>query len=282
MLANEQAIKHGEVPPLTEAISAGVRWRPEPFKDGEHFDLAEVVTGRGWGDCDDLAPWLAGELRATGEDPGARPRVYQSGPGRWHVVTETSDGEILDPSKWAGMDRYKRTHGGVSGGIVGMIARPFARPHDGALAVMPRGGQFWARCDIPIPGTQAHLASHARSNNPEQSISRAIAGAIDCGRGIGGVDVERLSLAGTVLLGDSDDLVSVGFLPALAALAPAGISLAKGLFSKGKKSAPPAGAQTHPGGAVSVPIERPRKDNSQHMTLTYHPVHSPGPVVMRF
>jgi hypothetical protein len=279
-LANEQAVARGEVPHAEEAISRGIKWKPEPFSDGEHFDLADQVLGRGWGDCDDLAPWLAGSMRATGEDPGAIPRVYQSGPGRWHVVVQTSDGQILDPSKWAGMGRRKSQ---VSGegcmyGVCGKVAKPFAHIGRGALAVygpdLSPDGRYWARCDVPFEDT--HLASHARSRDPETAIARAIAGAIDCGEVIG-ADVENAYDVESLLLGDTDELVSVGFLPALAALAPAGISLAKGLLSKKRRAAP--GGQAHPGGGVSVPV---KKKADQHMMLYYHPTGSPGPVIMRY
>lgn len=283
-LANQGAIEQGGIPEIEDAIAQGVRWKPEPFTDGEHFDLAETVAERGWGDCDDLAPWLAASMRASGEDPDARPRVYQSGPNRWHVVVQSSDGQILDPSRWAGMDSYKKSKGGIVG-VGPAIARPFARPGDGALAVMPYGNGYAARCDIPWPETYQHLASLARARDPELAIQRAIQGAVDCGVVIG-ADVDEACLAGTLLLGDEQDLVDVGFLPALAALAPAGISLAKGLFGKKKKrpSAPPPGSQQHPGGAVSVPVRHAKRKGSggQHMMLTYHPAGAPGPVVMRF
>src|SRR5262245_39874367 len=73
---NEQLLKEGVVPPFRKAVNA-VRWKPEPPGD-EHFDHAAVVLGRGWGDCDDLAPWHAASLRATGEDPGAKAFVKKS------------------------------------------------------------------------------------------------------------------------------------------------------------------------------------------------------------
>jgi hypothetical protein len=202
-LANEQAILRGEVPPLTEAISAGVRWKPEPFLDGEHFDLSHVVAARKWGDCDDLAPWLTGELRATGEDPGARSRVRKTGKDRWHVVTETSDGQILDPSKWAGMGRKKS--GANASGIVGMIDRPFARIGEGALCCVPHGGKFWSRVDLPFPGGVAgHVASHARAATPEASLYRAMAGALACGSAIDSELCERARVMGAMLMSDTD------------------------------------------------------------------------------
>jgi hypothetical protein len=198
-LANEQAILRGEVPPLTEAIRKGVKWKPEPFLDGEHFDLAHVVTGRQWGDCDDLAPWLTGELRATGEDPGARSRVYKSGHDRWHVVTETSDGEILDPSKWAGMGR--KSSPSVSG-VCGVTARPFARLGEGALCCVPHRGHYWSRVDLPFPDAAGHIASHARARTPEDSLNRAIAGAIACGEEIDSDLCDRARIMGALLLGE--------------------------------------------------------------------------------
>jgi hypothetical protein len=207
-LANEQAILKGEVPPLTEAIKKGVRWKPEPFSDGEHFDLAHQVVSRSWGDCDDLAPWLTGELRATGQDPGAVSRVYKSGPDRWHVVTETSDGEILDPSKWAGMGRGKSSVSGVGGvqGVHAVTARPFARMGEGALCCVPHKGQYWSRVDLPFPDAIGHIASHARAHTPEESLYRAVAGAIACGEEIDSDLVERARLMGGMLLGDLDQI----------------------------------------------------------------------------
>lgn len=200
-LANEQAIRRGEVPPITDAIKRGVRWKPEPYLDGEHFDLAQQVEARGWGDCDDLAPWLAGELRATGQDPGARSRVYKSGPDRWHVVTETSDGEVLDPSVWAGMG--KRKSQSCSNGVCGVVALPFARIGEGALCCVPHRGKFWSRVDLPFPDADGHIASHARGNTPEESLNRAIAGAIACGEQIESPLVDRARLVGAMLIGDA-------------------------------------------------------------------------------
>lgn len=199
-LANEQAIIRGEVPLITEAIRKGVRWKPEPYLDGEHFDLAHHVAARKWGDCDDLAPWLTGELRATGEDPGARSRVYKSGKDRWHVVTETSDGEILDPSKWAGMGKRKSQQ--CSSGVCGVVAQPFARIGEGALCCVPHNGKYWSRVDLPFPDAMGHIASHARANTPEESLNRAIAGAIACGEEIDSDLVERARVIGAMLLGE--------------------------------------------------------------------------------
>ncbi len=262
-LANEQAIIRGEVPSLTEAISAGVKWKPEPFLDGEHFDLSHQVAARGWGDCDDLAPWLTGELRATGEDPGARSRVYKTGKDRWHVVTETSDGEILDPSKWAGMG--KKSAPSVNG-VCGMTARPFARIGEGALCCVPHQGKYWSRVDLPFPDTAGHIASHARANTPEESLHRAIAGAIACGEQIDSDLCDRARIMGAMLLGELDgDEVGINFgkllkkglsfgtsfIPGVGPIASAavkqGLSMAEKMGKKkGKGPAPPAAAKRTP------------------------------------
>jgi hypothetical protein len=304
MLANQEAVARGEVPHAVDAIRNGVKWKPEPFLDGEHFDLAQPVITRGWGDCDDLAPYLAGSMRAADEDAGARPRVYKTGPDRWHVVVETSDGQILDPSKWAGMGKRGEVSGaGCANGICGRIARPFARPENGAIAVMAGGdGHYWARCDVPMPDSDVHLASHGRSRHVDAAIDRAVDGAVSCGRAIG-ADVDRLITAGSILLGDEESLSeTVGVVPALAMLAPAGMSLAKSLFSKGhglseirakafdelakKKGIPRELLPFHhaPGGGVTVPLESPQGGGpgSQTMALSYWPAGSHGPVVMRF
>jgi hypothetical protein len=98
---NQDMLKSGTVPTFTDALPA-VRWRPEP-PGGECFDHAARVLGRGWGDCDDLAPWHAASLRETGVDPGAHAVVRRSGPKRWHAVVRRSDGNIEDPSYAAGM-----------------------------------------------------------------------------------------------------------------------------------------------------------------------------------
>src|SRR4051812_16639207 len=82
---NESMLRTGEIPTFTEAVKAGrVRWQPEP-PGQEHFDHAKRVLQRGWGDCDDIAPFYAAELRATGQDPGARAVAKRSGPKRWHA-----------------------------------------------------------------------------------------------------------------------------------------------------------------------------------------------------
>ena len=309
-LANEQAILRGEVPPLTEAIDNGVRWKPEPFLDGEHFDLAHQVTARKWGDCDDLAPWLSGELRATGEDPGARSRVYQSGPNRWHVVTETSDGQILDPSKWAGMG--KRSASSVVG-VCGAVARPFARPGEGALCCVPHDGRYWSRVDLPFPDVVGHIASHARAATPEESLYRAVAGAVACGEEIESELVDRVRLMGAMLLsdmdveqlnGDDDEVGSffkslmkplgkiaktaIKFVPGVGPVAdtaldatssllksskkkPTATTAVRALSRGGGKARPTPDTITHkPTGAVSVPISTPSDKSGANPAMLYY------------
>jgi hypothetical protein len=292
-LANEQAVIRGEVPHAADAIRAGVKWKPEPFLDGEHFDLSHVVAARGWGDCDDLAPYLTGSLRASGEDPGARSRVYKTGPDRWHVVTETSDGEILDPSKWAGMGRKKS--GAAASGIIGVIDRPFARIGEGALCCVPHAGKYWSRVDLPFPGGVAgHLASHARASTPEASLYRAMAGALACGREVDSELCERARVMGAMLLsntdleelnGDEGEIGSffgkllkkvvpfaAGFIPGVGPIASSASKAAMSALASKRKPKTALSALSHgggapqptddtikhaPTGAVSVPIHTP-------------------------
>lgn len=152
---NEQMITSGEVPSFERGLRYGVQWRPEPPGD-EHFDSAEKVLKRGWGDCDDLAPWHAASLRASGEDPNATAVVRKSGPKRWHAIVQRGDGSVDDPSLRAGMAA------GVAAGVFGVagaavpLMMPFqrsavvgayiVRPH---IAVRPIYGQHQARADLP-------------------------------------------------------------------------------------------------------------------------------------
>lgn len=111
---DEEMIRSGAAPIFRDAVDR-VRWKPEP-PGAEHFDHAKKVVGRGWGDCDDLAPWHAASLRVTGEDPGARAIVRRSGPKRWHCVVRRSDRSVDDPSIEAGMPgpgRRVGIHGAV-------------------------------------------------------------------------------------------------------------------------------------------------------------------------
>jgi len=108
---------HTRVPPL---YSSGVRYENEPnWKfDGqmvEEFALIPIVLGRGWGDCDDLAPWRVAELQQCGENAKIRvqwkrqidPKTGKKGRKYFHIVVKRSNGYIEDPSAELGM--YERT-----------------------------------------------------------------------------------------------------------------------------------------------------------------------------
>lgn len=147
---NEAMIEDGSAPTFDEGLKHGVKWKPEPFSD-EHFDHAKTVLKRGWGDCDDLAPWQAASLRATGEDPQARAIVKRSGPKRWHAIVQHGDGSLEDPSRQAGMGQPQTVHGAAvplmyapKSAVVGgaYIVRP-------AIAMRPFRGAVQARADMP-------------------------------------------------------------------------------------------------------------------------------------
>jgi hypothetical protein len=193
---NEALIKSGEVPPFRKAVNA-VRWKPEPPGD-EHFDHAKVVLGRGWGDCDDLAPWHAASLRATGEDRGAKAFVKKSGPTRWHAVVQRSDGSVDDPSREAGMGRTNGVLGASlplmmrpkASAVVGEVGTYIARPQLALRPVRDKTGQVeaWqARADLPwhwVPGRSpadvAMVSLHA-SPVSSQAVAGACNGLIDIG-----------------------------------------------------------------------------------------------------
>jgi hypothetical protein len=93
--------------PLPGIYAAGVVYRREPLcrTDGvehicEEFLTAHEVYARGAGDCDDLGPWRAAELRLQGDNAQALPRPSAAG---WHIVVRRADGSYDDPSARLGM-----------------------------------------------------------------------------------------------------------------------------------------------------------------------------------
>jgi hypothetical protein len=175
--ANHAMLESGDAEPISHAIRTGaVKWKPEPFTDGEHFDLSDTMQKRGWGDCDDLAPALAAELRATGRDEGARAIVKRSGPNLWHAVTQLSDGRIVDPSKAAGMGGRDGSRYALNGtSVMGLVS-------EGAvLGLRPHGGGWASRCDLPMQHSDGAICGVAIAPSALDAISDAIEGAIIVG-----------------------------------------------------------------------------------------------------
>jgi hypothetical protein len=195
---NEQLIKSGSVPTFRRALARdNIRWKPEPPGD-EHFDHAGIVQRRKWGDCDDLAPWHAGSLRASGEDPEAVAVVRRSGPTRWHAYVERSDGRTEDPSREAGMGKHGE---GVVGAVLPVmfnatelqgvggddLGEYIVRP---SVALRPAPRQSWqARVDLPwhereqsvyLPTDYAMSTIHSQAN-PAQALVGALEGACKLG-----------------------------------------------------------------------------------------------------
>jgi len=267
-VANEALARRGSLPDLDRAIRDGhVRWKPEPFTDGEHFDLAPEVLRRGWGDCDDLAAWLAAQMRHEGED--ARAVAIKSGPTRYHAVVEREDGQILDPSRWAGMGQKQPK--GVSGAVYSQLSRP----EQNTLALMPHHGGWGARADLALDGHD-QLASAAFDYNPKRALERAVSGLVACCEGLEiGEDV------GSFL----SDVVSTVAPVASAAMGnPTGLlqsalplaSSVLSAVSPGQPGAAPAGA---PGQPVTRPIMSPGVKDAGG-TVTYMP--TGGPIIVRF
>lgn len=184
---NESLISRGVVPDVDHAIAAGVVWRPEPPGD-EHFDPATTVVARGWGDCDDLAPYAAATRRVKGEDPGAYARVIETNPGNYHAVVQRSDGSIEDPSAAAGMHNYRPS---VSGAGLFDFYRPPVQPqiHPGAskphVSYKLFGHVHVARCDVPWQGTHAQISGHGWGPTFEEAVTEAVNGACVVGSSSG-------------------------------------------------------------------------------------------------
>jgi hypothetical protein len=76
-------------------LSSGVRYQREQGRE-QWWPIPRVLA-TGYGDCEDLASWLAAE---TGGDAIAL-RV----PTGYHIVTRLPTGQIVDPSRMLGMGR---------------------------------------------------------------------------------------------------------------------------------------------------------------------------------
>lgn len=176
---NESLIASGQAPNFSQAIAAGVKWQPEP-PGLESFDHAGIVSKRGWGDCDDLAPLAAASLRVSGQDPGARAVVYKSGPHRWHAIVQHGDGSYSDPSQTAGMKvREGSEAAGIPPAVVGCMGRPSvsgdeARPY---VAVTRDARAYVARADLPIGRTGRYAISTVhRDVSPAAALATAVTG----------------------------------------------------------------------------------------------------------
>ena len=100
-------------------MTSGIRYQEEP-PGREDWDDAPTVAARGWGDCEDLAAYLAAELRETHGVAAecvikyryitaseVRNQNYPIAPKDGifliHVLVRLPDGRVVDPSKWLGM-----------------------------------------------------------------------------------------------------------------------------------------------------------------------------------
>jgi hypothetical protein len=211
---NEKLVRDGVIPPFDKALAAGaVKWQPEPPGD-EHFDHGGIVLKRGHGDCDDLGPYAAGSMRATGADPGAQSVVYKSGPKRWHAVVSTSEGELRDPSLEAGMRKrvgilpaaiapmFPANQNAVVGDDGSVRMRPGV-----ALKEHPRGG-WVGRVDIPFDDTDYALTALHHAPVAAQAIVGSILGGImaaDCSGIANPDDLGKLRAICGVIGGENRD-----------------------------------------------------------------------------
>lgn len=97
---DEWICRHSQLPSI---YAGGVEYRREVGEVWRH--IADVLR-EGWGDCEDLACALAGELRAKG-DARARVVVKRTGPRMTHALVRHGNGKLEDPSRKLGMGRER-------------------------------------------------------------------------------------------------------------------------------------------------------------------------------
>lgn len=92
---------------VPDIYESGVVYREEPKGLGyEDFAPIPTILSRGWGDCDDLAPWLCAQCRMKGEKAKIRIQwktLRPKGSKLFHIVVRHEDRSIEDPSAKLGM-----------------------------------------------------------------------------------------------------------------------------------------------------------------------------------
>ncbi len=92
-------------PETPNLYDSGVFYKREPRGEEKWTDIP-VTLARGFGDCEDLACWLAAEYRVRRglhAVPVFTWRKMANGGTLYHILTKLPSGEILDPSKRLGM-----------------------------------------------------------------------------------------------------------------------------------------------------------------------------------
>lgn len=210
---DEQQVRAGQAPHIKDAgLGKSLIWQPEP-PGAECFDHAAKIVRRGWADCDDLAPYLAGSLRATGEDPHAVARVVKSGPNRWHAIVQRGDGTINDPSVDAGMPHSVVGDDGTSLSppppslciCPPVLPRMFADNRPAlAMRVNAVTGMYEARADLPWLDTDYAMSALSRSPVASTAIVgaiRAVCGIAKCAGSTHPRHLRKLSGLGALLMG---------------------------------------------------------------------------------
>lgn len=104
---NERWLRRNPRAPLL--YESGVRWaRDKCLAPGiagacERFVAMPLLLKEKIGDCDDIAPARAAELRVRFGDQGARAVPIRSPGIGWHVIVQHGDGTKEDPSRVLGM-----------------------------------------------------------------------------------------------------------------------------------------------------------------------------------
>lgn len=96
-------IRTRQVPRIYDAFWDGkLQFQNEPWAGQGKEEIADALTciRRGWGDCDDLAPWRTAELQEEGVRAGLK--IYQRGKV-FHVETRLPNGDAEDVSRYLGM-----------------------------------------------------------------------------------------------------------------------------------------------------------------------------------
>lgn len=95
-----EARERGKPYPLL--FKSGVRYQSEPPGE-EVWQLPWQTMQLGYGDCEDLAAWLAAERWLYARDFACRAILRDWESGVLHCLVRCGDGRVIDPSRILGM-----------------------------------------------------------------------------------------------------------------------------------------------------------------------------------
>lgn len=142
---------------------SGIVYRRERPGDEDWQPADKLVRARE-GDCEDLAGYRAGELRADGE-LGAKAKVVETRSGQFHAVVQRANGVIEDPSRiLLDLESSRESDG------------DYVVPTKPKITLKDRGSHYLGAIDIPM-GDGRSVRTSAIGFDPWSALKSAVSAA---------------------------------------------------------------------------------------------------------